>query len=138
MLVFLPGFAHTIKFRLLFPGATGSLIDYGASFYLLLLPLSTLLLTGGNYKVHQSIRPCGPGPLDLPDMSCSGPLHPLDMVRKVQCTKCIWSDRACLVGALDHGYVTLHVLFYCEAMQSTTTTTDSYVQAELITRDEFL
>jgi len=101
----LPGFGHTIKFGLLFPGATGSLIDYGALFHLLLLWLSTLLLAGGNYIAHQSIRPYGPGPLDLLDTIHSGPLHPLDMVCKVQCTKCIWSDRVCLVGAVDHGYM---------------------------------
>ena len=46
---------------------------------------------------------------------------PLDMVRKVQCTISIWYDRVYLVGALDHGYVTLHVSFYCETMHNTTT-----------------
>ena len=51
----------------------------GHFFTLVATLLLTLLLTGGNYTVHQSIRPYGPGPLDLPDMIHSDPLHPLLM-----------------------------------------------------------
>lgn len=42
-------FTHTIKVGLLFLGATGLLMDYGAPFHLLLLWLTALLLIGGNY-----------------------------------------------------------------------------------------
>ena len=74
--------------------------------------VATLAVNTAPYRreLHQSIRPYGPGPLDLLDIIHSGPLHPLDMVRKVQCTKCIWSDRVCLVGTLDHGCATLLLL----------------------------
>ena len=83
-------------------------MDYGGTFSL----VATLAVNTASYRreLHQSIRPCGPGPLDLPDMIHSGPLHPLDMARRIQCTKSIWSDGVCLVGALDHGYVTLLLL----------------------------
>ena len=83
-------------------------MDYGGTFSL----VATLAVNTAPYRreLHQSIRPYGPGPLGLPDIIHSGPLHPLDMVHKVQCTKSIWSDRVCLVDALDHGYVTLLLL----------------------------
>ena len=99
---------HRIKVGLLFLGATGLLMDYGGTFSL----VATLAVNTAPYRreLHQSIRPYGPGLLDLPDIIHSGPLHPLDMARKIKYTKSIWSDRVCLVGELDHGYVTLLLL----------------------------
>ena len=61
-LVFLPGFAHTIKFGLLFPGATGSLIGTFSLVATLAVKTAPYRRELPSQSVHQTIWTWSTGP----------------------------------------------------------------------------